>query len=195
MARPVAAARRYAEAVFGLALRDGTEDAWLTALRAARDLVGDETLTETLENPAIAEDARLDLMGSILSPERLGADGRPADARVARQLLALVELLLERGRIELLPAVAERYATLLNQHRGIVTAIVTSAAPLSDADVAEIRSRVEAMAGAGVDLRTQVDEGLIGGLTIQVGDRLLDASVRGRLERLREQLLTGARTR
>jgi len=51
------------------------------------------------------------------------------------------------------------------------------------------------MAGASVDLRTQVDPAILGGLTIQVGDRLLDDSVRGRLERLRDQLRSGARPR
>ena len=51
------------------------------------------------------------------------------------------------------------------------------------------------MAGSKVDLRTEVDPAIIGGLTIQVGDRLLDDSVRGRLERLRVQLRSGARPR
>jgi F-type H+-transporting ATPase subunit delta len=51
------------------------------------------------------------------------------------------------------------------------------------------------MAGARIDLRTEVDETLIGGLTVKVGGRLLDASVRGRLERLRDELIAGTRTR
>ena len=62
-------------------------------------------------------------------------------------------------------------------------------------ETAAIRTRVEAMAGSTVDLRTEVDPAILGGLTIQVGDRLLDASIRGRLERLRDQLHAGARPR
>ena len=59
----------------------------------------------------------------------------------------------------------------------------------------EIRKRVEAMADATVDMRTAVDPALLGGLTVQIGDRFLDASIRGRLERLRTQLNSGARPR
>jgi F-type H+-transporting ATPase subunit delta len=70
---------------------------------------------------------------------------------------------------------------------------VTSAAPLSADETAAVKRRVEAMSGAAVELSSVVDESLIGGLTIRVGDRLLDASVRGRLERLRDQLVAGAR--
>jgi F-type H+-transporting ATPase subunit delta len=74
-------------------------------------------------------------------------------------------------------------------------ATVTSAVPLTPDETAAIRSRVEAMAGASVDLTTKVDPDLLGGLTVQVQDRLLDASIRGRLERLRAQLQAGTRPR
>ncbi len=62
-------------------------------------------------------------------------------------------------------------------------------------ETAAIRSRVEAMAGAQVELAQEVDPDLLGGLTIQVRDQLLDASIRGRLERLRDQLHAGTRPR
>ncbi|HXG40781.1 MAG TPA: ATP synthase F1 subunit delta, partial [Candidatus Limnocylindrales bacterium] len=113
--------------------------------------------------------------------------------RVTRQVLNLARLLTEKNRIELAPAIAREYATLLNRARGIVEAVVTTARPLGPDEVAEVRRKVEELAGAAVDLRVVVDPSLIGGLTVRVGDRLLDASVRGRLERLRARLLAGAR--
>ena len=94
-------------------------------------------------------------------------------------------LLVERGKVDGLSSVSENYNRLLNAHRGVVEATVTSAVPLTADETAAIRSRVEAMAGSAVELRTEVNPDLIGGLTIQVRDRLLDASIRGRLERLR----------
>ena len=100
-----------------------------------------------------------------------------------------------RGRGSSLPRVSEEYNRQLNAHRGVVEATVTSAVPLTADETAAIRSRVEAMAGAAVDLTSEVDPSLIGGLTIQVRDRLLDASIRGRLERLRDQLNSGGRLR
>ena len=72
-------------------------------------------------------------------------------------------------------------------------ALATSAAPLSEDETANLKGKVAKMTGRTVDLRVEVDETLIGGLTVRVGDTLYDASVRGRLERLRERLVAGAR--
>jgi F-type H+-transporting ATPase subunit delta len=105
----------------------------------------------------------------------------------------LVALLAERGRLDLLPAVAAEYGELLKRHRGIVTAIVTSAAPLTRDESDALEERLRQMTRADVELRPVVDESLIGGLTVRIGDELIDASVRGRLERLRNELIAGVR--
>jgi len=104
-----------------------------------------------------------------------------------------VRLLARRERLDLLPVVAAEFTTLLNRRRGIVPALVTSAAPLTPAEDAAMRAKVTQLAGAEVDLSTRVDPALIGGVTVRIGDRLHDASVRGRLERLREDLLARSR--
>lgn len=179
MARPTTAARRYAEAAFELALRDDALDAWRDDLALAAELIGD---------PRVA-----DIVGSPARPitERRALVDRLLEGRVRPAARNLVRLLTERGRVELLPAVSNEYRRLLNRHRGIVPAIVTSAAPLTKDETDAVRERVQQMSGAAVELTTQVDPSLIGGLTIRIGDRLLDASVRGRLERLRDQLVAG----
>jgi ATP synthase F1 delta subunit len=115
------------------------------------------------------------------------------DRTVATKVDNLVGLLVERRRVTQLAAIAREYGRLLDRQRGIVAAVVTSAAALTADEAAAIQARVEAMTGTAVSLRTEVDADLIGGLTVQVGDRLLDASIRGRLERLRSQLLAGSR--
>jgi len=89
--------------------------------------------------------------------------------------------------------VADEFKRLVDREHGIVVANVTSAQPLEPADLAAIAERVQAMAGARVEVQAAVDPELIGGLTVRVGDRLIDASVRGRLARLRDSLVAGAR--
>jgi F-type H+-transporting ATPase subunit delta len=71
--------------------------------------------------------------------------------------------------------------------------VVTRATTLTPDEAEAVHHRVAAMVGSAVDVRHDVDADLIGGLTIRIGDRLYDASVRGRLERLRSQLLAGSR--
>lgn len=183
MARLSTAARRYAEAAFQLAQRDDALDRWAADLQVAADLAALPEVERTLDNPAIP-----------LAERRAGLD-RALEGRVQEPVRKLAGLLLERSRISLLPRVAAEYRRLLNSHRGVVTAVVTSAAPLTEDEAAAVRARVEQMAGAKAELEVRVDPDLIGGLTVQVGDRFLDASVRGRLERLRSELLAGTRAR
>jgi F-type H+-transporting ATPase subunit delta len=183
MARPTPAARRYAEAAFQVALRDDELDGWRDDLALAADILGRPEVEPVVDSPAIPTD------------DRLGVVDRLLEGRVRPGALRLVSLLVERGRARELGRVSDQFQRLLNAHRGIVVATVTSAAPLTDEETAEIRKRVEAMADATIDLKTTVDPALLGGLTVQIGDRLLDASIRGRLERLRTQLNSGARPR
>jgi F-type H+-transporting ATPase subunit delta len=183
MARPTTAARRYAEAAFQVAQRDDALDAWRDDLALAADMLGRPEVQPVVDSPAIP------------SAERVAVVRKLLEDRVQPGALRLVALLVERGRARELGRVSDVYQRLLNAHRGIVVATVTSAAPLTAGETAEIRTRVEAMAGSEVDLHTAVDPALLGGLTVQVGDQLHDASIRGRLERLRDQLNAGTRSR
>ena len=182
MASPAStAARRYAEAAFQLATRDKAIDAFAEGLELAAGVLSDATVLSVLRNPARPLRQRLEVVDALLSK------------RVPGPILKLVGLLVERGKIDRIGAVAAEYRRLLNRERGIVEAVATSAAPLTKDETEALRQKVAGMTGRTVDLRVEVDESLIGGLTVRVGDTLYDASVRGRLERLRERLVAGAR--
>ena len=111
---------------------------------------------------------------------------------VSRPVLNLIGLMLRRGRIEQLPRVAAEFRRLDNARQGITLATATSAAPLTPDEVRALTERLEQFTGGRVELDLQVDPSLLGGLVVRVGDRLIDGSVRGRLERLRNQLVSGA---
>jgi F-type H+-transporting ATPase subunit delta len=181
MAQRGSAARRYAEAVFQIADRDQALDAWQDDLRLASDVTSDERVAHLVSSPMKPVSERVKIVDQMLA------------GRISRPALNLVRLLVQRGSLEVLGPVAAEYQRLLNRRRGVVSALVTSAAPLTGDEDTAIRARVAELTGTTVDVRMAVDPDLIGGLTVRIGDRLIDASVRGRLERLREQLLAGAR--
>ena len=181
MARLGSAARRYAEAVFELAERDNALDRWHEDLRLAAGVTADEAISRVINSPMVPLAKREKLVEQLFA------------SRLSKPAFNLVRLLVQRGSLELVGPIAGEYQRLLNKKRGIVSAVVTSAQPLTDDEDAAIRGRVAELTGTTVDVRTAVDPALIGGLTVKIGDRLIDASVRGRLERLREQLLAGAR--
>ena len=178
---PSTAARRYAEAAFQLASRDKELDAYGDGLDRAVATLADERLLGVLRNPARPLRERIDLVDKLLS------------GRVPATVQRLIGLLVERGRIDRLGGVAAEYRRLLNRERGTVEAVATAAAPLTADETEALQRKVAQMTGRTVDLRVEIDESLIGGLTVRVGDTLYDASVRGRLERLRSRLVAGAR--
>jgi F-type H+-transporting ATPase subunit delta len=175
--RRTTSARRFAEAAFELADASKSHDAWARDLELAARLLGDERVSRVLDNPSVPLREREDLVGRLV------------DRRVAKPVANLARLLVRRGRTGLLPAISVEFHRLLNEERGVVQALVTSAKPLDRDDRDAVREKVEAMTGEKVELQDEVDESLIGGLTVRIGDRLLDASIRGRLERLRQQLI------
>jgi F-type H+-transporting ATPase subunit delta len=173
------AGRRYAEAAFGLAERDGTVDAWQHDLVLLAGLARDERVARDVDSPAIPFGQRRaaleESLGKLVSPQ-------------ARNLALL---LAQRGRFAVLPEVGAEYDALVRESRGIVAATVTTPAPLSKEELAQVRARVEQLAGAKAELTTAADPALLGGLTIRIGDRFIDASVQGRLARLRGELVQG----
>jgi F-type H+-transporting ATPase subunit delta len=101
---------------------------------------------------------------------------------------------LRRRRLESVSDIAREFRRLYNKREGIYEAVAISAAQLDDNEVAALRARLEQMTGGRVDLSLQIDPKLLGGIQVRLGDLLIDGSVRGRLERLRGRLASGAVT-
>ena len=177
MAKRDSAPRRYAEAAFQLATRDGSIETWRRELELAAAET-DGQLMDVLANPALPLDQRLDAAAHVF-------------AKLSQPVRNILALLVRRRRIEQLPRVVAEFVRLDDRRQGIVHATATSAAPLTDLEVKALTARLEQMSGGRVALTTDVDESLLGGLVVRVGDRLIDGSVRGRLERLRQQLAAG----
>jgi F-type H+-transporting ATPase subunit delta len=181
MSKSSPAARRYAEAAFELATRDDALDAYGEGLELATSLAGEGAVLDVLRNPARPLRQRTDLVDKLLAN------------RVPDPVLKLVGLLVQRGRIDRLGDVSQEFRRMRYEERGIVQAVAKTAMPLTSAETAALQKKLAGMTGRTVDLRVETDESLIGGITVRVGDTLYDASVRGRLERLRERLVAGAR--
>ena len=175
MPRRDTAARRYAEAAFEIGLAEGTLDRW------DRDL---ERLTEALREP--------DLRALVEHPAVPYGDKQRVVRRVvgdvSAQAMNLVLLMIRRGRAGAIGPMREHFATLLRRHRGVALAEVRTALPLEETQRDAIRQRLHELTGDTIEINEVVDESLIGGITVRIGDQLYDASVRSRLERLRARL-------
>lgn len=149
------------------------------------DQIGEDTKSlQTLLSEA--EDLRVLIASPIIDANRKKAVLRQVlGEQVHPFTLNFMLLLVDRGRIMLLPEVCEQFQTLLRQLRQTVLAEVTSAIELTDEQKESIKQKVMATVQASqVELATQVDPELLGGVIIKVGSQIIDASLRGQLRRI-----------
>lgn len=175
MARRETAARRYAEAAFEIGHEDGSLETWERDLARLRDALADEELRGLVEHPAVAYADKERVLRRVVGD-------------VGGEALNLILLMVRRGRPGAIGPMVEHFGSLVRRHRGISLAEVRTALPLEDAQRDAIVERLGELTGDDIEIDEVVDESLIGGITVRIGDRLYDASVRNRLERLRARL-------
>jgi len=173
------AAKRYAQAVFSLAKENGTLDRWLEDLAALNDLVHDQGAGQVLTSPAVSESDKYKLVDSVL------ASGQ-------KEARNLAHLLIQRGRVNVIPDIAQAYGEAVLKERGIVIAEVTTAEPLGPAEQVMVQRQLSRMVGKNVQLRLATDPEIIGGVIARIGDQLIDGSVINQLRRLRARLAARA---
>lgn len=178
-----AAARRYARALLDVALEKGAAaDVRKQLEEAAALLGGNRELLAVLSHPAVSAARKQKIVAAIRGKQQEGG-------LVAR----LLELLVERERIQLLPALAEIFVSLYNEQRRVVAAEAVSAVPLEDPQRAALGDAIGRATGLSVELTTRVEPEVLGGLRVAMGGRVYDGTVRARLRTLRERLVGVAR--
>jgi F-type H+-transporting ATPase subunit delta len=170
-------ASRYAKAIFELASEDGKIDQWSRELVLIRAVFDDPTAREIIANPSVSVETRIKAVEALDLPG-IGPRG-----------LNLMRLLVASRRVDRIDEIVEHFEVLADEAAGRVRARVTTAIPLSEADREKLGADLSARLGKDVRLVAQVDPSILGGLLLQVGDRLTDASVAGRLDQLRRKVL------
>ena len=175
MARTNIRALRFAEAAFAVA-RDGQQlDAWLDALEQAASIYENHAAALFLTSPVVPAEKKRSVLAELLPG-------------VSPEVGRFLAILARRDRLDLVPEIAAAFQRLLNEHRGVVVAQVTTAVPIDERQRATIASRLGQRVGKTVMVETRVDPEILGGVIAQIGDNVIDGSVRGRLDRLRRAL-------
>lgn len=168
-------ARRYAQAIFEIALEKEEPDKWLADLERIAGLGSDDDFATLMSSSKLGFDDKAKFL-----TEQLG-DVNPL-------VLNLLYLLIARGRLDMLGDIAIEYRRFLDSHRGIVEADVVTAVPLSDRDKPALEERLGAITGKKVLIKPTVDPDMLGGIIARIGGKLLDGSTRRRLEALKRDL-------
>ena len=170
-----AAARRYARAIFELANEQNQVDEWSRRLSVVRDLLSDSKVAAVLTNPTIPVGRRMELISA--APHELD----PEATNLAR-------LLIESNRVRQIGDVVEEFESLADVAAGRVRATVTTAVELGAEERGRLTDQLSRRLGKEVRLKSAVDKRILGGLKLQYGDHLIDASLATRLQQLRRRL-------
>ena len=170
-------ARRYAQAAFELATERSELDMWLDDLTYMALTLESAEFGEFLDSPQASESRKVELIDNTLSD------------RVSPLARNLISLLASRSMTNLVPGIVDQYQRLLDAQRGIEQAEVVSAVPLDDGQRVSIEELLNGIVGKEVCLSSRVEPSIIGGFVARVGDRVIDGSTSGRLQKLRRELV------
>ncbi len=174
--------RRYAQAIFELALEKKELERWQSDLQKISGVVADGEFLAALESPKIPFKKKSELLFQRLT------DLNPL-------AMNLVYLLVARSGIGMVGDIAAEYRRLLDSYRGIEQAEVITAVPLDENDMKKLTENLSAVVGKEVVVKAEVDPEIIGGIIARIGGKLLDGSTRSKLAALKRELVGTGRKR
>lgn len=175
-----ASVRRYAQALFEIALKTKELDKWQSDLENVAGITGEVELVAFLESPKINFDDKAGILSERFKD-------------VNSLALNLVLLLASKGGLGSIGGIADEYQRLLDRYRGVESAEVITAVPLTDEDKHKLAEDIGVIFGKRVILKTEVNPELIGGIVVRVGGKLLDGSIQSKLLALKKELASTER--
>ena len=177
MAEIATLARPYAEALFRVA-KGGNMSAWSDLVTEMAQIGGHPDVKSLVDNPNLTDLQITDMLLSLVK------------ASVTTEVKNLVRVLVENDRVTLLPEISVQFQALKNAYEGSADARIVSAFAMSDAQVKEVLIPLEKKFGRKLNPTVTVDSTLIGGVRVEVGDEVLDTSVRAKLQQMHEALVS-----
>ena len=176
-----AIAKRYAKALVQIGSEAGNVEGFNGELTRFSALLTDSRELSTIfANPAYGIEAKKGILKDLV-----------AKLSISPMMSNMLMLLLERGRISVLPQIAESYGAFADELSGVIRPTLSSGLPLEAAQIEEIRSALAKSTGKKVELKVEVDPSLIGGVVTKIGGKVFDGSVRTQLARIQDILQKG----
>ncbi|MEF2968182.1 F0F1 ATP synthase subunit delta [Paenibacillus sp. M1] len=173
MSRETVVASRYARALYEISGQEGRTLEVEQELKALIEVLHNETdIQQFILSPKISTSKKWEVI-------RSGLEGK-----LSQPVVSLVKMLIDRGRIEILPELLTSYTKITGEALGLADALVYSTYPLSDGEKQELAAEFGVLVGKKIRIINEVDKELLGGIKVRIGDTLYDGSLSGKLERL-----------
>jgi F-type H+-transporting ATPase subunit delta len=169
--------RRYAQAILEIAQEENKFEEWRSGLKKIAEMMQDQELLTFLESSKLPFDLKKKLVQSRLQG-------------VIPSVLNLAYLLIAKSRFKIVPAIVTEYEQLLDAYYGIEHAKVTTAIPLDENTKVKVVRSLEDLTGHKVITDLEIAPDILGGVIIKIGDKLVDGSLRNKLEALKKSLVS-----
>lgn len=169
--------KRYATALFQIASEEGLMKDFETQAIVIREILTTEKdYLKVLNHPGVLLEEKITMIEAAFK------------GQVADTFVGMLVLLVKKGRQDQLIDILDRFIAMSKEVSGVLVATVTSAIPLKEEQLAQIKTNIEQKTGKTIELTSQVDTTLIGGMIVRVGDQVVDGSIRGKMDALKTQL-------
>lgn len=170
-------AARYAKSLIDLSQEQNSLDATLEDIKTFKNAIENRDFYLLLKSPIVNTGKKKDIIKALF------------EGKLNRLTMMFMDIVLRKGRENYLPEIADEFVAQYKSINKITTIKLTTASPISDSNLQQIKSRILASDASedSLDIETFVDSNLVGGFVIEIGDKLYDASIAHRLEELRKE--------
>lgn len=171
--------KTYGDALFELAVEEDKADALSEEIEQLRKVLSEnEDFGRLMNHPRIIKEEKIQVARNVF------------EGRISDELLGFLTIIISKDRYRDIDAILEYFITQVKRYKGIGVATVTSAVPLREEQCKRIEQKLlDTTDYKKMEIRYEVDEALIGGLVIRIGDRVVDSSIRTKLDGLQKELL------
>lgn len=170
-------ASRYANALFDVGIEENKTDLFLQELKTMVQIFKDNSLLfEIYKSPTISKKEKKTLIDEAFLN------------RLSDQMLNFLKILIDKDRMEIFYGILNEFEILYKESKNIVEAVAVTAVKLDEIQMEKIKTRLSQMTGKNVILQNQIDDSILGGVLIKIGNEEIDGTIKGKLNRLREEL-------
>lgn len=170
--------KRYATALFDIAKTKNAVEQFEDEIKLILQVLNDEKeFLQILSHPQILQDEKIQVVENVF------------DGKAAPEIVGLLVLIIKKNRQEIMLDILKQFIEMAETEKGILKATLTIAMPLDEQQLAQIKKRLENNTQKTIELDVIIDKAIIGGMVIKVGDKVVDGSVAGKMQALKQQLM------
>ncbi|GAA0700577.1 F0F1 ATP synthase subunit delta [Paraclostridium ghonii] len=170
-------ASRYAEALFQVGEESNSTENLYNELKAVVDIIKEnKEFSNILKSPIVSKEDKKDLISNVFG------------SQINKEMLNFMKILADKDRLALIASITEAFKTLLNDKNNILEGIAITALPMKDDELEGLQGKLSAKYNKTVILKNEVDESVLGGVLVRLGNEEIDGTVKNRLDKMKEQL-------